>query len=163
MGLFLVVVSNLRKYSLQTGFRLVPSLSAHKLYPHGDRKAGAGQVSWYFCLIDKGLTETDVVEATFVVKFGVGVARRTMHATITKNSMSWGYRLLCQTACFLLNKDNEILLPNGTWIIDMGLQVQVEKQAVWYPKPITALKFLTNLLESSCCSNVTFQVGNQDF
>jgi BTB/POZ domain len=146
----------------------LPSLSAHgfdwtiDLYPHG--KSKEGQVSCYLRLIDKDLTEQDEVEAEFVLKFGFEASER-ISPTFAKNKMAWGFRN-CIKREHLLDKDTKILLPNGTLIIDVDLRIQVEKRAVWYPPtPIQNgdTQMLAGLLETGRCSDVTFQVGQQQF
>jgi BTB/POZ domain len=77
--------------------------------------------------------------------------------------MSWGS---CVDREFLLNKENKIILPNGALIIDVELQIQVEKRAVWYPPtpiPNGDTHMLADLLETGRCSDVTVKVGHQDF
>jgi BTB/POZ domain len=151
----------------------LPSLSAHgydwtiDLFPHGDGTAQEGQVSIYLRLIDKDLT--DAVEAAFVLKFGArAVSKRTITTfskNTSKNKMAWGRRD-CIKREELLNKDNGMLLPNGTLIIDVEVQVYVEKRAVWYPPtpiPNGDTQMHVDLLTTGRYSDVTFQVGRQDF
>jgi speckle-type POZ protein len=149
-----------------------PSLSAHgynwtiDLYPRGI--VGEHLVSFYLRLIDVDLADA-VVEAEYDLKFGAGVPRKRMNATFSKNEPASGGRrnLFCIDRDFLLDKDNKILLPNGTLIIDVGLQIQVEKRAVWYPPtPIPngdIQELLADLLETGRYSDVTVKVGHQDF
>jgi BTB/POZ domain len=155
----------------------LPSLSAHgydwtiDLHPHGDSKAKEGHVSCHLRLTDEELTEHDTVEAKFAVNFGVRAAATCICKTATidtfsKKQSAWGYSN-CVEREILINKDKEMLLPNGTLIIDVELQVLVEKRAVWYPP--TAIqngdteKMLVDLLETGRYSDVTFQVGRKDF
>jgi BTB/POZ domain len=149
-----------------------PSLSAHgyhwtiDLFPRGNNNAGEGYVSFYLRLIDVDLT--DAVETEFAVKFGVdnGFASEHMKATFSKIEMAWG----CSDSdreC-MLDKDNKVLTPNGTLIIDVQLQVYVEKREVWYPPtPIPnngdTQRMLANLLETGRYSDITYKVGHQDF
>jgi BTB/POZ domain len=116
-------------------------------------------------IVDEDLETDDAVEAEFAVKVGAGVPRKRICATFSKNQRSWGCGRVDRE--YLLNKDNKMILPNGTLIFDVGLQVQVEKRAVWYPPtPIPngdTQDLLADLLETGRCSDVTFQVGNQDF
>jgi BTB/POZ domain len=63
----------------------------------------------------------------------------------------------------LLDKNHKFLDESGALVIDVELQVYVEPP-LWYPSPInTSAKLLADLLDSPCCSDVTFKVGNQDF
>jgi BTB/POZ domain len=104
------------------------------------------------------------VDITVDTRFSVEVRsiRQTLAYEFSKTARVWGLTNFIKRER-LLNKDNNFLLSNGTLVIDVELQVYVEKAPIWYPKPITDSKFLTNLLESSCCSDVTFKVGNQKF
>jgi BTB/POZ domain/MATH domain len=153
----------------------LPSLSAHgydwtiDLYPRGDNKARDGQVSCHLRLTDENLTEQDAIEAKFAVKFGVRAAANICKTatidTFSKQQRSWGCSN-CVKRELLLNKDSEMLLPNGTLIVDVELQVYVEKRVVWYPTtPIQNgdTQMLVDLLETGRYSDVTFQVGQQDF
>jgi BTB/POZ domain len=146
-----------------------PSLSAHghdwtvQLLPHG-RLAGEGLVSCFLRLIDEDLTEQDVVEATIDFKIGDGLGIGLTNATFSRATPLWGRDWIDRAA--LLNRDNKHLLPNGALIIVVELQVQVEKRAVWYPPtpiPNGDTQMLADLLETGRCSDVTFQVGRQDF
>jgi BTB/POZ domain len=126
-----------------------------------------GQVSCYLCLIDEDLTE-DAVEAEFTLKIGAGAANNgRTNASFSKKHRSWGgSRDSFINREILLNEDNELLLPNGTLIIDVELQVQLEKPAVWYPPtpiPNDDTQMLADLLDTGRCSDVTFNVGQQDF
>jgi speckle-type POZ protein len=152
----------------------LPSLAAHghdwtiNLYPRGNAIGGEGQVACYLCLIDEDLTETDAVEAAFTLKFGARAVTGRTNATFSKNQRSvGGTRSSFIDREILLNQDNKHVLPNGTLIIDVELQVQVEKRAVWYPPtPIPnddTQKMLADLLETGRCSDVTFNVGQQYF
>jgi BTB/POZ domain len=157
----------------------LPSLSAHgydwtvDLYARGDGSDGSDgntgedQMSFYLRLIDEDLTEQDAVEAEFGVKFGARVAIGRTIATFSKKQQerSWG-NSNCVDREFLLDKDNKILLANGTLIIDVELQVYVEKRVVWYPPtpiPNDDTQLLADLLDTSRCSDVTFHVGRQGF
>jgi hypothetical protein len=114
-------------------------------------------------IVDEDLeTDDAVVEAEFDWKVGAGVPRKRISATFSKNQRSWGCRVDRE---YLLNKENKMILPNGALIIDVQLQVQVEKRAVWYPPtPIpNSGGMLVDLLETGSCSDVTFHVGQQDF
>jgi BTB/POZ domain/MATH domain len=158
------------------GYVRLPSLSAHgydwtvDLYPRGDDGSdgnpGEGQkMSFYLRLIDEDLTEQDEVEAEFDLTIGARLlASKRISATYTKHQRScWGS---CFDRAFLLNQDHKMLLPNGTLIIDVDLQIQVEKRAVWYPPthiPNGDTQLLANLLVTGRCSDVTFHVGHQDF
>jgi BTB/POZ domain/MATH domain len=148
-----------------------PSLSAHgfdwtiNLYPRGDSEASEeGHVSCDLRLIDEDLETDAVVEAEFDLKFGAGVPRERVNATFSKNEPAWSGHYWFMEREELLNKDNRILLPNGTLIIDVELQVYVEKRAVWYPPiPNGDTQLLADLLETGRGSDVTFRIGQQDF
>jgi BTB/POZ domain len=115
-------------------------------------------VSVFLRINDPGVDITVDTQATLKV----GPERHTL-LTHKFSKDAVGFRNLIERET-VLNTDNKFLLPNGTLVIDVELQVYVELPPVWYPKqPMTDTKFLADLLESSCCSDVTFQVGHQDF
>jgi speckle-type POZ protein len=144
----------------------LPSLPAHGyhwkflVYPRGDRSSDEEEehVSVYLRIDDPGVDSTVDTQATLKV----GPLRRTFAYKFSKTLS--GFRNFIHRERLLKNTDNKYLLPNGTLVIDVEVQVYVELPPVWYPKPMTDhSKFLADLLESSCCSDVTFRVGNQDF
>jgi BTB/POZ domain/MATH domain len=135
----------------------LPSLPAHgypwkiSVYPRG---FPFSENVYVFLRLDPAVDST--VDTQITLK--VGPRRQTLKFSNT--ARSWATFVKRET---LLNKDKKFLLPNGTLVIDVEVQVNVEKAPIWYPKPITDSKFLADLLESSCCSDVTFRVANQDF
>jgi speckle-type POZ protein len=144
----------------------LPSLPAHgyqwhiRVYPRGHRDSDEEEeaVSVFLRIADPGVDST--VDTQFTFK--VGPERHTLAHTFSKNMR--GFFNLIERETLHNTADNKFLLPNGTLVIDVDIQVYVELPPVWYPKPITDhSKFLADLLESSCCSDVTFRVGNQDF
>jgi BTB/POZ domain len=137
----------------------LPSLPAHgyrwKITVFPDEEE---YVSVFLHIDDPAVDST--VDTIFSVE--IRSIRQTLAYEFSNTARLWGLTHFIKRER-LFNKDNNFLLPNGTLVIDVELQVYVEKAPIWYPKPITDSKFLADLLESSCCSDVTFQVDNQDF
>jgi MATH domain len=115
----------------------------------------------------------DSVDLTFDANFTVRVGSITRsEESLTFNSKdatnTWGWDKFVKRQR-LFDKTNQLLDDCGTLVIEVEVQVYIEKSLVWYPPmPIRNddSKVLADLLlddPATSCSDVTFKVGHQEF
>jgi BTB/POZ domain len=152
----------------------LPSLLSHGchwtlvVYPRGEDEVEEGReyVSIYLHRIQKK-GEDLTVDANFTVRVG-SISQSEGHCTFSaKKDAPCGWDFVKRQ--ILLDKTKKFLDDCGTLVIEVDLQVYVEKSPVWYP-PMPIIrdddsKMLADLLldDPESCSDVTFKVGNQEF
>jgi BTB/POZ domain len=125
------------------------------------------KVGQYVSIYLQKNSEDLTVDANFTVRVG-SITRSEGPLTFSAKKSMWGWDFVKRQR--LLDKTNKFLDDCGTLVIEVDLQVYVEKSPVWYPPmPIRNddSKVLADLLleddDPASCSDVTFKVGNQEF
>jgi BTB/POZ domain len=161
----------------------LPSLLAHgchwtvEVYPRGDEDGGVeedddesvdSKVGEYVTIFLQKTIDDLTVDASFTARVG-SITRSQGPCTFPANKdAAWGWWTFVKRQ-ELLDKTKKLLDDCGTLVIEVDLQVYVEKSPVWYP-PMPIIrdddsKMLADLLldDPTSCSDVTFKVGSQEF